>query len=251
VRTLLIVGIGAGDPDQVTVQAIKALSRADVIFEVEKAADDLVGLRHEIVARYAAERGPRTVLLPDPSRDRTAAAYGAAVEAWREQRADVWGVAIERELGDDGVGAFLVWGDPGLYDSTIAVIDRIRARGRVAFDHEVIPGISSPQALAARHRIPLNRVGGSVEITTGRRLDDGFGEDAVVMLDAACAFTDLAAAADIDIYWGAYVGTPDEILIAGPLGEVAEEIVRVRREARERKGWIMDTYLLRRSRATE
>jgi precorrin-6A synthase len=243
---VLIVGIGAGDPDQITVQAINAMNRAEVVFVIEKDADDLVGLRRAIIARYA--RTCRTVVLADPPRDRTAAAYRAAVETWREERADVWAQAIEAELDDDGVGAFLVWGDPGLYDSTIAVIDRIRSR--LELDHEVIPGISSPQALAARHRIQLNRVGGAVEITTGRLLGDDFGDDVVVMLDRACAFADLPAG-DIDIYWGAYLGTPDEILIAGPLGEVAAEIVRVRREARERKGWIMDTYLLRRSRAAE
>ena len=51
---------------------------------------------------------------------------------------------------------------------------------------------------------------------------------------------------DIDIYWGAYLGTPDEILIAGRLKDVSDEIHRVRTAARERHGWIMDTYLLRR-----
>ena len=56
------------------------------------------------------------------------------------------------------------------------------------------------------------------------------------------------ASDDIDVYWGAYVGTDDEILISGALPEVMDEIERVRREARERIGWIMDTYLLRRTR---
>jgi precorrin-6A synthase len=51
----------------------------------------------------------------------------------------------------------------------------------------------------------------------------------------------------VTIYWGAYLGTPDEILVSGPLAEVAEEIRRVRAEARERKGWMFDTYLLRRT----
>jgi len=37
----------------------------------------------------------------------------------------------------------------------------------------------------------------------------------------------------------------DEILISGALPEVADEIERVRRQARERNGWIMDCYLLR------
>ena len=64
------------------------------------------------------------------------------------------------------------------------------------------------------------------------------------MLDAGCAFEAIDGEG-VDIYWGAYIGTEDEILVSGPLAEVGEEIVRVRAEARERKGWIMDTYLLR------
>jgi precorrin-6A synthase len=99
--------------------------------------------------------------------------------------------------------------------------------------------------LAAKHRIGLNRVGRPIQITTGRRLAEGWPDgvdDVVVMLDANQTFTD----EDVDIYWGAYLGTPDELLISGPLPEVADEIRRVRAEAREKHGWIMDTYLLRR-----
>ena len=248
-RTVLVVGVGAGDPEHVTVQAIKALNRAEVVFVVEKGAetDELVRLRHEILARYV-EGSPRTVALPDPPRERSSPAYREAVEEWRAKRAELWEQAIARELGDDGCGAFLVWGDPAIYDSTLAVIDRILARGNVELAHEVIPGISSPQALAARQRIAFNRVGGAVQITTGRRLAAGWPEDAddvIVMLDSDCAFTRFADE-EVDIYWGAYLGTEDEILISGRVGEVAEEIRRLRSDARERKGWVMDTYLLRR-----
>jgi precorrin-6A synthase len=246
-----VVGVGAGDPEQVTVQAIKALSRAEVVFVVDKGPDELVRAREEILERYAGHH-PRVVALADPPRDRSAAAYRVAVEDWRSARAAVWERAIELELPEGGCGAFLVWGDPALYDSTLAVLDEILARGAVEFDHEVIPGITSPQALAARHRIPFNRVAGAVQITTGRRLADGLPSDAddiVVMLDAACAFADFP---ELDIYWGAYVGMEDEILVAGRVGDVAEEIRRRRAEGRERKGWIMDTYLLRRrSRSAE
>lgn len=66
------------------------------------------------------------------------------------------------------------------------------------------------------------------------------------MLDAHQAFRRYADQ-DIDIYWGAYLGTPDEILDSGPIAEAAPRIERLRAEARERKGWIMDTYLLRRN----
>lgn len=244
-RTVLVIGVGAGDPEQITVQAINALRRADVVFVVDKGPAELVDARLEILDRYAEQR-PRVVAIPDPPRDRSAAAYRPAVQAWRSARAAAWEQAIGAELADGGCGAFLVWGDPALYDSTIAVLDEVRTRGSVSFDHEVIPGISSPQALAARHRVPLHRVAGAVQITTGRRLAEGLPHDAddiVVMLDADCAF---ARFADLDIYWGAYVGTEDEILVAGRVGDVAGEIRRRRAEARERKGWVMDTYLLRR-----
>ena len=47
-------------------------------------------------------------------------------------------------------------------------------------------------------------------------------------------------------YGRKFVGSGDEILIAGKLKEVAEDIERVREEARRANGWLMDTYLMRR-----
>ena len=249
-RRLLVIGIGAGDPEHVTVQAINALNEVDVFFVIEKGheTDELVRLRREICERYIREPAYRIVEIADPPRDRVAPAYSAAVDDWRSRRAELWERAIAQELGEDGCGAFLVWGDPSLYDSTLAVLEQILARGAVAFEHEVVPGISSVQALTARHRIALNRVGRPVQITTGRRLAEGFPDgvdEVVVMLDADCSFRHLQDEG-LEIHWGAYVGMDDEILVSGPLREVADEIVRRRAEARERKGWIMDAYLLQR-----
>jgi precorrin-6A synthase len=251
-RRVLVIGIGAGDPEHVTVQAVRALGEVDVFLLVDKGHETtaLVRLRREICERYIPGRDYRIVEIADPPRDRGAVAYRAAVEEWRGRRAEVWERAIERELGEDGCGAFLVWGDPSLYGSTLAVLERILARGTLAFAYEVVPGITSVQALTARHRIPLNRVGRPVQITTGRRLAEGFPEgvdEVVVMLDADCSFRHLRDDEDVEIHWGAYLGMEDEMLVSGPLREVADEIVRRRGEARERKGWIMDAYLLRRN----
>jgi precorrin-6A synthase len=249
-RRLLVIGIGAGDPEHVTAQAIRALNEVDVFFVVEKGDEkgDLVALRREICRRYIDGDAYRTVEIRDPERHRTSPAYGEAVAAWRHARAELYEVTIARELGPEQCGAFMVWGDPALYDSTLAIIDEVLGRGELEFEYEVVPGISSVQALVARHRIALNRIGRPIQITTGRRLSEGMhdgADDIVVMLDASCAFRRFAGQ-PYDIYWGAYVGSADEILVAGDVGEVADEIQRVRAEARERKGWIMDTYLLRR-----
>ncbi|WP_432250356.1 hypothetical protein ACRAR1_26880 [Streptomyces sanyensis] len=64
------------------------------------------------------------------------------------------------------------------------------------------------------------------------------------MLDAHESFQHVAGD-DTWIYWGAYIGTPDEILVSGRLSDVADEIRRVRAEAGRRHGWITGTYLLR------
>jgi precorrin-6A synthase len=233
-------------------QGVSALNRVDVFFVLDKGEvkQELVELRSEILRRYATGKQYRVVVGRDPERDRTTSAYVEAVDDWRRRRADVCAAMIAEELGEDEVGAFLVWGDPSLYDSTLAILDDLLARGELAFSVVVVPGISSVSTLAARFRVGLNQVGRPIQITTGRRLakqwpDDV--DDVVVMLDAQTAFSEHLDQ-DADIYWGAYLGTPDELLISGPLREVAPQIEKVRAEARDRKGWIMDTYLLRRPR---
>jgi precorrin-6A synthase len=248
---LLLIGIGAGDPDHVTQQAVRALNAFDVLFVVTKdGTGDLVALRRQVVAAHrAAGHAYRTVELADPPRPwRESDDYRAAVGRWREQRTDRWEAALRDHLGPAETGAFLVWGDPSLYESTLAVIDEVAARGAVAFTHEVIPGVSSVHALTARHRIPLNRGGRAVQITPARLIAGGLPDgvdDVVVMLDAHATFATIPADG-LDIYWGAYLGTPDELLRSGDLATVAPEIVRVREEAKARKGWMFDTYLLRR-----
>ena len=249
-RKLLVIGIGAGDPDHITIQAIKALNKVDVFFAVDKGAEkeDLARLRQEICETHVKDHSYRTVTAPDPPRDRTPVIYEKAVHDWHESRAALFETMIATELGEDECGAFLVWGDPALYDSMLRIVGQILARGALQFTYEIIPGISSVQALAAAHRISLHKIGAPVHITTGRNVSAGFPEgfdNIVVMLDAHCAFKNVEDE-EIDIYWGAYIGTKDEILISGDLREVADQIVRVRGEARARKGWIMDTYLLSR-----
>lgn len=238
-KTILVVGIGTGNPEHLTVQAINALNRADRLFIPDKGADkaELAELRRDIVARYVTNPASRVVDYAVPRRDAANPDYGAGVDAWHAALAERF-AGLLAEVPDGGAGAFLVWGDPGLYDSTIRIIDRLRDR----FAVEVIPGITAIQALTAAHGIPLNRIGEPVHITTGRRLG-AVDDDSVVMLDGQTAF--MSADPELDIFWGAYLGTPDEIIIAGRLGEVREEIVAARRAARERHGWIMDTYLLR------
>lgn len=248
-RNILIIGIGAGNPDHMTVEAIEALNRADVLFIPDKGEEKaaLRALRETICARFIRKPGYRTVPVDIPRRAEAGSDYRGVVDDWHERIAERYRTLFEMQLAECEIGALLVWGDPALYDSTLRIMERVVVSG-LRLDWRVYPGISSVQVLAARHRIPLNAIGAPVLLTTGRKLGQGFPADqdsVVVMLDGEQAFAKVDPAG-LEIFWGAYLGMPDEILLAGPLTEMAPRIAEVRAQARARHGWIMDTYLLRR-----
>ncbi len=250
-KRVLIIGIGAGDPDYLTIQAVNALNQVDVFFLMDKGDDkaSLIEFRREICRRHIKGDDYRFVDATSPAWARDAEDYRATIDDLNHDKQDVFERLIGEELAEGECGAFLVWGDPTLYDSTIRIVEAIAKTGRLTFEYEVIPGISSVQALAAKHKTTLNRIGQSIEITTGRKLNEGFPTDVdsvVVMLDARDAYKHFVDQ-DFDIYWGAYIGTPDEILISGKLKDVAGDIERARDEARRTHGWIMDSYLMRRA----
>lgn len=250
-RNVIVIGIGAGNPDYMTIQAVKAMNRASVFFIPDKGSQktELARLRREICERFIEGDNYRTVHFEVPERDKSASSYAKGVAQWREEVESTYERLLIEELGEGDCGGFLIWGDPSLYDGTIRILERISSRGSIRLEYEVIPGISSVQALAARHRTALNRIGQSIMVTTGRRLAQGYPDNAdsvVVMLDAGHAFKSVDG--EFDIHWGAYVGTQDEILVSGKVGDVGGEIERLRSEARSRHGWIMDTYLLSRPR---
>lgn len=249
-RRLLLIGIGTGDPAFVTMQAVAALNEASVFFAFDKGEekDDLIAVRKAICARYIPGDAYRFVTIGNPLRHADEG-YLTGVEAWHQARAERLRAAIEENVPDGGCAGILVWGDPALYDSTLRVVSRALDGSGLDVSVEVIPGISSIQVLAARHKIGLNEIGQPIHITTGRLLQasgpPAEGVSVVVMLDG-----DLACRAfvgtGLTIYWGAGLGGPDEVLISGPLDDVIDDIVAARARVRAKAGWVMDTYLLRR-----
>lgn len=247
--TLSLIGIGMGGLDHMTGAAIARLRAADLVLVPHKgdAKSDLADMRREICD---AVLGPRAHVADYdvPVRDAATGAYLEGVLDWHEAIAGIWAQMIRARLGAAGHVAVLVWGDPSLYDSTLRIADRLGAAG-VEVTTEVVPGVTSLQYLCAAHAIALNTLGGAVMLTTGRNLRDHgwpLGVDTVaVMLDGGCAFQTLPAQ-DFHIWWGGYVGMPEQILRAGPLADVGADIIQTRAKARAQHGWIMDIYLLRR-----
>jgi len=251
-KTIFLIGIGPGDPDALTLAAVKALGQADVFFFLDKdgpGTESLIRFRQDLLDRHRGDRPYRVVRAPSPRRDRNNAAYLDAVESWRTQRTELMAEMIEQDLAPGESGAFLIWGDPCLYDGTLQSLRDLVEQGRATLELRVIPGITSVQMLAARHAVPLNRIGESVTISPGRQIetvDPASIHNTVVMLDSRSAFQRLRGEAAMEIYWGADVGSPEETLISGPLEAVADQIDQAVSDQRRRKGWVMDCYLLRR-----
>lgn len=247
----LVIGIGPGDPELVTVKAINALNRADLVLIPRKGDDkvELAEARREICRRYLENETTRLVEFDLPKRGLPHTnGYISSVNNWHDAIAVTYTDVVRRELPAGGTVALLVWGDPSLYDSTLRIIARMGDVPGFASTVEVIPGVTSLQALTAMHRIPLNSLGGSVLYTTGRRLKEGVPaniDTIVVMLDGDVNFRHLPAE-QFDIYWGACLGLPEETGYNGRLQENIERIEQQRKKIRERNGWVMDIYILRR-----
>ncbi|MEP9384647.1 precorrin-6A synthase (deacetylating) [Nocardioides sp. KR10-350] len=238
-----ILGVGMG-PQHVTAEVAEALRSADYVVAAEKGEDDhLLAVRREICRLHG---DPPVVAVADPERDRTGTSdvprYERAVSEWHEARV----AAYERVLAErGGTAAFLVWGDPSLYDSTIRIVEAVAERGRVEVAYDVLPGVAAAQLLAARHRIVLHDVGQPVHVTTGRRLREAIDagqRNVVVMLNRTL---DLAGLEDWSVWWGANLGTTGEALVAGRVGDVLGEIEAARERVRAAAGWVLDVYLLR------
>lgn len=242
-RHIHVIGMGAGDPDQITAAGASALRCVSCVLAMDKGerGADLRSVRLAILEAYAPE--VPLVEIPDPPRDRHPADYEAEVARWHRARAARIDAAISDHVPDGGHAAFLVWGDPSLYDSTLRILSQLHTPHRVT----VHPGITAIQALTAAHAIPVNRVGEAIHVTTGRQLPGTTAKDrrnCVVMLDAGHGWMDVATE-NTFIYWGAYLGMPQQVLASGLVSDVGGDIAALKDRLRARHGWIMDTYLLR------
>lgn len=247
---LNLIGIGTGHPDHITRQGVAALNRAQLVLIPLKGEGktDLAELRLQLCRELITHNGVLIVTFDMPVREGAETDYPGAVERWHDAIAAIWLVNIERHLPEGGRVALLVWGDPSLYDSTLRIAQRLGRQ--VELTTQVVPGITALQALTAAHAIALNDINAPVLITTGRQLREhgwpASADTVVVMLDGQCAFQTLDPTG-LHIWWGAFLGMPQQLCIGGLLAEVGPTILRQREQARARHGWVMDTYLLKRA----
>ena len=132
------VGVGPGDPELLTLKAVRLIAEADVVFGPRG-----TGGRAGRALRAAAGHldGKRVVVLDMEMRgDRQAALEAAAQTVIAELRG--------------GYGVYLTEGDPSIY-STFRLLAEALERTGAAIKVQVVPGISAVTAAAAAAGVPL------------------------------------------------------------------------------------------------
>ena len=241
---IFLIGIGTGNINHLTLEAVKTLNDVDLILIPKKTSDtlDLLNLRQDICKKVIKRKQHNIIEFNLPKRN-LKIEYNMSVSEWHSQVAHIWKETINSFQGEKKNIGLLIWGDPTLYDSSIKIALTLINK----LDITIISGITSIQALMSAHTINMNEIGKPFFVTTGRFLKQrGLLFDnsrSFVMLDGSCSFQYI----DISkfyIWWGAYLGMDKQIIYQGTLSEVYKKIIKIRNEARLINGWIMDTYLL-------
>ena len=128
------VGVGPGDPELLTVKAVRILRGADYVAVPDRGTGEHTALN--IVAAYVQEK--QLLFCPTPMiRDR--AQLDRAYDAIADRLASV--------LDDGKTAAMITLGDPTVYSTAFYVFERLRGRG---YEAELVPGVPSFCACAAR-----------------------------------------------------------------------------------------------------
>ncbi|ABO67052.1 MULTISPECIES: precorrin-2 C(20)-methyltransferase [Geobacillus] len=184
--TLYGIGVGPGDPELMTVKAYRRLKEAEVIAYPKKGRQSKSYAEQIIDAYFAPEEKRRLGLHFPMTKD-----VAVLEPKWNEAADAIW---AELSAGRDV--AFVTEGDPLLYSTFIHLMHVMERRYPDA-PIEVVPGVSSANAAAARLRLPLADGDEQVAIVPAR--DDYEAMKAAILAHDCVIFFKVAKVIDLMI----------------------------------------------------
>lgn len=170
---LYVVGIGPGDPELMTLKAARILKQVPCIF-VPKGKEEGSSLALSIVQKELSLDGKEIVEAYFPMMKTVRSSeFGVRSEEQRELN-DKWGDIVDAVLAriDRGIdAAFITIGDPAIYSTFFYLYDRLLEH-RPALSVEIVPGISSITAAAARAGVSLGLGNERIAILPANYLDN-------------------------------------------------------------------------------
>lgn len=149
------IGVGPGDPDLITLKAVKILSRVDVVFAAASTQNPH-SLALSIARPHIPEATPVELLHFPMTRDRSATRRAWETHAHR--------LVTVLESGRDA--GFLTLGDSLTYSTFGYLMKHVQAAAP-HIDVQTVPGITSYLAAASRLNTPLVEGEGSLMIVSG------------------------------------------------------------------------------------
>ncbi|MBA9004066.1 precorrin-2 C(20)-methyltransferase [Thermomonospora cellulosilytica] len=233
---LIGIGVGPGDPELVTVKAVRILREADLTLVPVMALDEPG--RAESVVRAYTDRAERVVFALNDRGGVT------------PRRAAAWDGAADRVVRafDEGAGtvAFATIGDPNVYSTFTYLAQAVRER-RPAVTVETVPGITAMQDLASRSGTVLTEGAESLGLVPLTGGVEGFRE-ALQTCDTVVAYKFGSVAEEVvavlketgridDAVCGVRLGLPGEEIrpardLAGPVPYLSTLIVPSSRVSR-------------------
>ncbi len=163
---LTIIGVGPGDPELLTLKAVRVIRESKVIF-VPKGRDDGSSLALSIVENAVSLAGKEIIEAYFPMRKTRA--QGQDSELDQKWDATVKAIIDKINSGEDVV--FITIGDPTIYSTYFYLHELIMER---APDAEIrfVPGISSINASAATAGIALSLANEKIAVLPANYLDE-------------------------------------------------------------------------------
>jgi precorrin-2/cobalt-factor-2 C20-methyltransferase len=163
---LYVIGVGPGDPELLTLKAVRILEKAECLC-VPKGKEEGQSLALSIV-RKAVDLGDKEIIEAHFPMQKTAQRDHA------KELDSKWEIA-SREIADRlkrGTDiAFITIGDPTIYSTFFYLYDRLTTMVP-GVDIEIIPGVSSINASAARAHLPLGLGNGKIAVLPANYLAD-------------------------------------------------------------------------------